>query len=170
MQHFSFFVFSTAHYRGAKGKCKAKKSWPFLWKGPWKGIPVLPLVFLGAVVDDPDAHLLAGQIEFLDADTVVGGADPGLRVQAQILGLPLLMTLLIHGDHLMGSMCRNRVPQTGKPLGNVPEITPPFPAEMRVFEKIPGKRAYLHPSIDFLPKRIYTNKIQHTHMEEPRNA
>ena len=58
---------------------------------------ILSLVFLGAVVDDPNAHFLAGQVEFLDADGVVGRAEPFLRIQAQVFGPGLLMALVLHG-------------------------------------------------------------------------
>ncbi len=40
----------------------------------------------------------------------------------------------------------------------------------QILENLPGKAAVLPVSIDFLAKATYTNKIQHTHMEEPRNA
>ena len=43
-------------------------------------------VFFGAVVQDPDAHLLiVGSGKFLDADGIEGRAEPGFRVQAQVL-------------------------------------------------------------------------------------
>ena len=120
-------------------------------------------VLLGAVVQDPHPHLPGvGGGEELDAGAVENGTQPGLGIQAQILGDPLLMTLLIHLLHLTRSICISPCFQTLRVLAKVPYFPEQLWTEMGFYENLPGKMPDLQPSIDFLPKGNYTNKIQHT--------
>ena len=124
-------------------------------------------IFLGAVVLHPDTHFAFWQEILLDADLVIGRADPGSGVQAQVLCHARLMAFAVHKNHLTASMHLRRTVQTEKLLSKVPYFSGGSPVDMRFSEKIPGKKVDFQPSIDFLPKRIYTNKTQHTLTEDP---
>ena len=117
-------------------------------------------IFLRAVVHDPEAHFpRVGSCEELDAGAVKEGAEPGFRVQAQILCDALLMPFGFHNNHLPDSLPADGANQSANP-----------PYFQKICRKPWEKTADLSESIDFLAKATYTNKIQHTHMEEQRNA
>ena len=120
-------------------------------------------ILLGAVVEHPEAHLpLVGGGEELDAGAVEGGTEPRFRVEPQIHAQPLLVAFVVHMLHLTQRMPKNG----GKQPGNAPSFG-------KMSQRSRGNRgnlwlfpADLHQSIDFLVKRIYTKKIQHTHFTE----